>query len=122
MAFESQGREPVKFNGVKDENGKLVSYSITELPALNAEIKLRIQSNMSGTGISDALIEAIAAAFPIHKSEIKEFIKNEMFDQDIMELASYLTGGKKMLERYNKFIENATEKMIDKNMAEQVNV
>ncbi len=105
MAFKTKLMEEVEFG------------EISEIPQLTTELRMRLD-RISFKTESDTknAIEILASAFPVHKTEIIEYLSSpQMPTIELSRLRAYLTGGDAAVAALDNSFNIAIEKAIDKN-------
>lgn len=108
MALTFSKIEPVNFGGMK------------VMPKITTELKLRLEKLQFDT--DDDIEEAItklSQAFGNKKSEVEQFMRDNMFPQDLSQLKTYLVSGPQALVSMERRIDKVMSEQLEKVMSTQ---
>lgn len=100
------------FNFSKIEAVRFGDFEV--VPKMDREQKLRAQSVKVTEDNLEEVQDVLSACFGVDAARVKEFMKANLFLQDYIQLQIYLTQGQRGLDSYNKRLDIAMEKEMDR--------
>lgn len=89
------------------------------MPKVTAELRLRLSAIKVQTEQDiEHTISVMSKCFPDDEAKVKEFMTDNMYPGDFIRLRAFLVDGPQGLERYDKAMDSAIDKEINKALAE----